>query len=118
MNNGLYPNPAVRRFEHGPVTLVSGLLFNVPHGLGRAPETLRAVLVMGETTEHGFATGDEIDVANVSNFDGFMAFTVGSTASMVFVSSLVGTTLYTVTKTGTGPSAITTARWKLKVYAS
>ena len=89
------------------------------HGLGRTPAFVRAVLLMGATTEHGFTVGDERDVSSAymdSGTNDFDAFGVTASATSVVVSRY-NDTLYIPHKTTGLNSAVTTANWQLKIYA-
>lgn len=89
------------------------------HGLSRTPVMVRAVLVMGATTEHGYAEGDEVDVQAAYIDEGtndFAAFAVIANATSVTVSRY-NANFYIPHKTTGSNSLVTTANWQLRMYA-
>lgn len=118
--------------DNGRITAISGGVANttvsVPaggasatftHGLSRQPALVRAVLVMGATTEHGYTAGDEVDVSAAYIDDGtndFAAFAVTASTTAVTVSRY-NSNLYIPHKTTGVNSLVTTANWQLRIYA-
>jgi len=88
------------------------------HGLGRKPAFVRAVVVMGPTTEAGYAEGDEFDVSGIYGGpvpDEPSIFGVSSNATSITVARVNDSEFFT-SKTGSGVS-FDSALWTLKVYA-
>lgn len=89
------------------------------HGLGRTPAMVRAVLVMGSTTEYGYTAGDEVDVQCAYIDDGtndFAAFAVVASSTSVVVSR-INYAVYVPHKTTGANSEVTVGNWQLKIYA-
>lgn len=121
MNPGLYPNPAplARTFVSAEVTLATGGAFlNVQHGLAGTPSKVRAVLVC-KVANLGYVPGDEVDCAYASDSaTDEQAFTLAANATQVALTCASTTTSRILNKAdGTGPTAITAASWKAKIYA-
>lgn len=130
-NTTVYPFSIAKDAE-GRITAINGgvnsYLTAVPaggasatftHGLGRQPAFVRAVLVMGATTEYGYTAGDEVDVSAAYIDDGtndFAAFAVVASTTSVVVARY-NAALYIPHKTSGANSEVTTANWQLKIYA-
>jgi hypothetical protein len=114
-------------------TVVSGVALTVAtsaspaHNLGAVPSYVRAVLVMGATAELGYATSDEVDISSALcyNTSGSAVMstpvTISANSTNViyqFVSSFQsGIYISRISATAGVYTAITAAKWTLKIYA-
>lgn len=119
MNKGALGNPQPLYFESGlfALPLVNNVVATVRHGLPRAPQCVRWVLV-NQTAEFGFNVGDEVDTGS---FDGTQipGFMSGCDATLVFLALKVaaGASLNTSRRDTGAYITITLNKWKAKCYA-
>lgn len=92
--------------------------FTWAHPFGRKPSALRAVAVMGASTELNYAEGDEVDSRDVHETTGYYS----ALAPVVDSSNLklvkhVGSVLIRDKTSYGNPAAATEANWSVKLYA-
>jgi len=108
---------ATNAFSLGGVSLSTGRPIDTAHGLGVKPTMVRAVFVMGSSTELGYSEGDEVDVGHCNNNTGGVVYSVGASASNVWVSGSIASGVFIAHKTTGATTGITTGNWSLKIYA-
>jgi len=102
------------RFTSSESNLVTGVVADVPHGLGGTPQEVRWVIVC-KTNDVGYVVGDEVPADMVELGEGYM-LGGGANATNVFASlQNAGFTLNNKASGATEPALAT--RWKAKAYA-
>lgn len=99
-------------------SIAAGSFHTFTHGLGRTPAFVRAVAVMGATTEGGFAEGDELDLSGIYGApvpDEPQVFSVCANGTSVTVALMNDS--YQATGKNGSQFTFTPARWTFKVYA-
>jgi len=100
----------------------NGVIINTPHGLGGVPTLVRGILRC-KTGENGYSAGDEIDCGTMWTSQPLPAFYITATATNLILVQ-TGAVSFMPRGAGSGASAgttggtsITTANWKLVMYA-
>lgn len=99
-------------------SITAGSFHTFTHGLGRTPAFVRAVAVMGATTEGGFVEGDELELHCIHGApvpDEPQVFSVSANATSITVGLMTDT--YQATGKNGSQFTFTPARWTFKVYA-
>jgi hypothetical protein len=91
--------------------------YSTAHGLGGVPRIVRWMLVMGASTQQGYAEGDEVDVAGFFTTDYQPNFHYGANATNVWIVAASESVIYGLPKAGGAFSSITVANWTMKCYA-
>lgn len=113
------------RFASTPASFVgTGLIYNNVHTLAGTPQSIRAVIVCqtapqtGASGDLGYAVGDEVDVTTLQYSAGGQAFDVGANATTMWVTCRdITPTIMHKSSGSTSRFAITSANWKVKIYA-
>ena len=110
-------------YASAATTLSAGsVLINAAHSFGMTPGYVRGVIVC-QTTDAGYAVGDEVDLATVGgvlNGETFLRgnpLTVGANSTNVFCVQSSTMFLYVANKSTGAPTQLTHASWKAKLYA-
>lgn len=100
-------------------------LLNAAHGLAATPRFVRAVaFVLAGQSDAGYVAADEVDVAGFLGSSGgsyYPAFSIGANATDTFICQNSASTqgnLYVNHKTTGVLTAITFAKWNVKLYCS
>lgn len=95
----------------------TGIIGNGVHSLAGTPQSVRAVIIC-KTAELNYSIGDEVDVTTLQYSGGGAAFDVGVNASTIWVTTRdITPTILNKTSGSTTRVAITSANWKVKIYA-
>lgn len=118
-SKGFYVDGAIsagKRFQSSPAAITLNSTVTLAHGLGAIPFNYQAYFKC-VTTDAGYAVGDEISMASVSDASNSKGVIVAADATNLYimVSSVAFQLLHKTTRTAT---ALTTANWNLFAKAN
>jgi hypothetical protein len=96
---------------------ISALPYSTAHSLGSTPRIVRWMLVMGPSTQLGFAEGDEVDIGHFFTSSFEPNFVYGANETDVWIGAASEVSIVTVPKAGGAYAGITVANWTMKCYA-
>lgn len=102
-------------YESSEQSITASSLLTLAHGLGARP-TLTKIFIRCKTTEHGWAVGDEIEIAP-ANHNGvtYGGFTLGYDATNLYITT--GNPLIALNKSTGAGVILTLANWRYIVRA-
>lgn len=109
-----------KQFISSAQTVTSGALLTIPHGLGADPKLIRAVMICA-VAEQGFAVGNRVEAALVSNQPdpsrGVVVFSDSTNIYLRYGSN--ANTLVTINNTNGNAVVLTNTSWRyeLRAYA-
>lgn len=106
-------------FTVSAISIVTGSCYNNAHSLGATPKVLQARLVMGATTELGYAQNDEVDILGMGSSGTWVGspFVLGCNATNVFLVCQDKDALYLPHKSTGALTALDETKWTAKIIA-